>query len=74
MPEASGLELVLRIKSDSTLADVPVILISATLPRDTRDDLVLATGASKFLRRPIDPLALLREIENTLALSRHAHA
>jgi two-component system cell cycle response regulator len=74
MPEASGLELALRIKSDSTLADVPVILISATMPRDTRDDVVLATGASKFLRRPIDPLLLLREIENTLEMSRPAHA
>jgi len=74
MPEGSGLELVLRVRSDSNLADVPVILISATLPRDTRDDLVLATGASKFLRRPIDPVLLLREIENTLAVSRQAHA
>jgi CheY-like chemotaxis protein len=73
MPEASGLELVLRIKSDPKLADVPVILISATLAPDTGDDLVLATGASKFLRRPIDPLLLLREIENTLAMSRQAH-
>ena len=74
MPEASGLELVLRIKSDSKLADVPVILISATLPRDTRDDLILATGASKFLRRPIDPPVLLREIEDCLEMSRQAHA
>lgn len=74
MPEASGLELVLRIKSDPKLADVPVILISATLPRDTRDDLILATGASKFLRRPIDPPVLLREIEDCLEMSRQAHA
>jgi two-component system, cell cycle response regulator len=74
MPEASGLELVLRIKSDPKLASVPVILISATLPRDTRDDLVLATGAIRFLRRPIDPIVLLTEIESCLEMSRQAHA
>jgi CheY-like chemotaxis protein len=74
MPEASGLELVLRIKSEAKLANVPVVLISATLPRDTRDDLILATGATKFLRRPIDPILLLREIEDCLEQARNAHA
>jgi two-component system, cell cycle response regulator len=74
MPEASGLELVLRIKSDSKLSEIPVILISATLPRDTRDDLILATGASRFLRRPIDPIVLLTEIESCLEMSRQTHA
>jgi len=74
MPEGSGLELVLRMKSDPQLSDVPVVLISATLPRDTRDDLVVAAGATKFLRRPIDPDVLLQEIENCLEQSRRAHA
>lgn len=69
MPEGSGLELVLRIKSDPELETVPVVLISATLPRDTKDDLVVAAGATKFLRRPIDPGVLLQEIENCLKVS-----
>lgn len=70
MPEGSGLELVLRIKSDPALEQVPVVLISATLPHETRDDLVLATGAARFLRRPIDPGLLLDEIKNCLDASR----
>lgn len=74
MPGGSGLELVLRIRSDPKLSNVPVILISATLPRDTRDDLVLAAGANKFLRRPIEPVVLLQEIEKCLDLARQAHA
>ena len=69
MPEGSGLELVLRIKSDPELEAVPVVLISATLPRDTKDELVVAAGATKFLRRPIDPGVLLQEIENCLKVS-----
>jgi len=74
MPEGSGLELVLRIKSDPQLSDIPVVLISATLPHDTRDDLVVAAGATKFLRRPIDPVVLISEIESCLEQSRRAHA
>jgi two-component system cell cycle response regulator len=70
MPEGSGLELLLRVKSDPTLERVPVVLISATLPQETRDDLVLAAGATKFLRRPIDPGLLLSEIESCLEASR----
>ena len=70
MPEGSGLELLLRIKSDVVLEQVPVVLISATLPQETRDDLVVAAGATKFLRRPIDPGLLLNEIKSCLEASR----
>jgi CheY-like chemotaxis protein len=67
----SGLELALRFKSDPQLEAVPVVLISATLlPHNTKDDLVLAAGATKFLRRPIDPGVLLQEIESCLTASR----
>lgn len=72
MPEGSGLELVLRMKSDPALNEVPVVLISATMPRDTRDDLVVAAGAAKFLRRPIESALLLKEIEGCLDVSRRA--
>ena len=70
MPEGSGLELLLRVKSDPELERVPVVLISATLPQETRDDLVVAAGATKFLRRPIDPRLLLSEIKSCLEASR----
>jgi len=74
MPEGSGLELVLRVRSDPRLSKIPVILISATLPHDTRDDLVVAAGATMFLRRPIDPAVLLQEVERCLQESRQTHA
>jgi len=70
LPEGSGLELVVHLKSDPKLEAVPVVLISATLPRDTKEELVLAAGATKFLRRPIDPDLLLEEVENCLEAAR----
>jgi two-component system cell cycle response regulator len=72
MPEGSGLELVAQFKSDPQLKPVPVVLISATVPRDARDELLLAAGAVKFLRRPIDPALLLKEIESCLENSRRS--
>jgi len=70
LPEGSGLELVVHLKSDPKLEAVPVVLISATLPRDTKEELVLAAGATKFLRRPIDPDLLLEEVETCLEAAR----
>jgi two-component system cell cycle response regulator len=70
MPESSGFELLVRVKSDPALERIPVVLISATLPQETRDDLVVAAGATKFLRRPIDPGLLLNEIKSCLDASR----
>ncbi len=70
LPAGSGLELVVHLKSDPKLEAVPVVLISATLPRDTKEELVLAAGATKFLRRPIDPDLLLEEVETCLEAAR----
>ncbi len=72
MPEGTGFELARRIKSDPQLQAVPVVLISATLPRDVTAEAALAVGASKFIRRPIDPGALLEEIEDCLEAARRA--
>jgi two-component system cell cycle response regulator len=66
MPEASGFELAMRIKSDPELKPIPVVLISATVPRDMSADHALSVGAAKFLLRPIDPHVLLAEIESCL--------
>jgi two-component system cell cycle response regulator len=72
MPEGTGFELARKIKSDPQLQTVPVVLISATLPRDITAASALAAGASKFVRRPIDPGALLEGIEDCLEAARQA--
>jgi two-component system cell cycle response regulator len=72
MPEGSGFELARRIKSDPQLQTIPVVLISATLPPDITAEEALAMGANKFVRRPIDPMALLEEIEDCLQTARRA--
>ena len=66
MPEGTGFELARRLKADPELEAIPVVLISATLPRDVSTDAARSAGASKFLRRPIEPIVLLDEIESCL--------
>ncbi|SRR5579871_6626031 len=66
MPEGTGFDLARRIKADEQLKVVPVVLISATLPRDVSPEAARAAGAAKFLRRPIDPALLLEEVESCI--------
>ncbi len=70
MPHATGFELLLRLRSDPRLRPVPVVLITGTAPPEMIADHALATGAAKFLRRPIDSSVLLREIESCLETAR----
>ncbi len=72
MPEGTGFELVRRFKSDPELQAIPVVLISATLPRDITAEAALAVGAIKLVGRPIDPSALLKEIDDCLEAARRA--
>ena len=72
MPEGTGFELARRMKADPELEPVPVILISATLPRDVSAEAARAAGATKFLRRPIDPVVLLEEVESCLQSARQS--
>lgn len=72
MPEGTGFELARRMKSDPELQSVPIVLISATLPRDVSPEAARAAGATKFLRRPIDPIVLLEEVESCLRSARRS--
>lgn len=70
MPEGTGFDLARQFKADPELRLIPVVLISATLPRDISPDAARAAGATKFLRRPIDPIVLLEEVESCMHAAR----
>ncbi|HLN02744.1 MAG TPA: response regulator [Bryobacteraceae bacterium] len=72
MPEGTGFELARRMRADPDLRTVPVVLISATLPRDVSTEVARSAGATKFLWRPIDPVILLEEVESCLQAARRS--
>jgi putative two-component system response regulator len=70
MPELNGLEILEHIRNDSSLGHLPVILVTASDDRSTRDR-ALDVGATDFLSKPLDPTQLLPRVRNALALKRH---
>lgn len=66
MPVMDGYELCRRIRADSTLADLPLILLTALSdPADVFKG--LECGADNFLTKPYDPANLVARIEFLLA-------
>ncbi len=65
MPGKNGYEVCEAIKSDSTLADIPVILLSGTFEPFDRDRAEKAR-ANAIVTKPFDSKNLLRQVESLL--------
>ena len=67
MPGMSGLETLRAIKADKAIADIPVIMLSAS---DNEDEVVAALecGASDYVTKPYVAKVLLARIGNALRL------
>jgi CheY-like chemotaxis protein len=60
MPEVDGWDFLGQQRIDRSLAAIPVIVLSSYLVGSERDSVLPAAG---FLKKPIDPEALLEQIE-----------
>ncbi|BAL27192.1 PAS/PAC sensor hybrid histidine kinase (plasmid) [Azoarcus sp. KH32C] len=67
MPVLDGLEATRRLRQLPELADVPVVVVSASAGRDD-EALSLAAGASAFLSKPVQQEGLLQTIGGLLGL------
>jgi DNA-binding response OmpR family regulator len=65
MPRMNGYQLCQALRQHTTLADLPVVLMSAKSDR-IRDQFVEQTGAVDAIAKPFDPNALLAVIGNAL--------
>jgi DNA-binding response OmpR family regulator len=61
MPGIDGWEVCRRLREDPTLADVPVIFLSARAQEDDRER-GRALGVVDYLTKPFDPTALLETV------------
>lgn len=57
MPGGTGIEVLKRLRSSLNTALIPVIVLSGTTDAQMPEK-VEALGASAFLRKPVDPVAL----------------
>jgi len=67
MPSGSGYDLIRAFKADPSLRDIMFIFVSSTYWHELDRARGIALGAKKFLVRPIDPHALVSEINDALA-------
>jgi two-component system cell cycle response regulator len=66
MQPDSGYDFLRLLKADPRLSPIPVIIHSASAADHQTQAQALALGAARFVARPIEPEALLREIEACL--------
>lgn len=66
MPGQDGYDFLNAVKANTQLANIPFAFISSTVWREADQTKALDLGACKFIVRPIDPQALLAEIEACL--------
>lgn len=65
MPDVSGLEVLLFIRRDPALANIPVIVVSAkSLPSDIRTG--LDAGATVYLTKPVAFMELRKAVEKAV--------
>jgi PleD family two-component response regulator len=71
LPDIDGFELIARIRSDSSLAHVPIVVISGD-PDPGAEDRALHLGADAYFCKPYSTAVLCQRVERLLKLRTHA--
>ena len=67
MPEMDGFELCRQLKGDPKFKAIPFIFYTATYIEEKDRKFALSLGANRFIVKPIDPVILLKDIEEVIA-------
>lgn len=70
MPVVSGVDLLRMIRGHEELAQLPVLILTASSDRTTKLT-VLELGASDLLTKPIDPSELAPRVRNALTIKKY---
>jgi len=65
LPDISGLELLRHIKQDDSVADIPVIVVSADATPGHMEQ-ALTLGAQHYVTKPLDVAAFLALVDGAL--------
>jgi PAS domain S-box-containing protein len=66
MPEMDGYQLLINIKGDNNLKDIPFVLYTATYTSDKDKELGLKLGVDKYIQKPIDPEKFIKIIQDII--------
>ncbi len=68
MPQLDGYQVVRALRGDPATANIPLLILTA-LPQDRERFTGLASGVDTFLRKPLTPLELAREVRATVLIT-----
>jgi len=69
MPDVSGIDILHQMRRDPSLANIPVVVVSAkSMPTDIKDG--MEAGASIYLTKPVGYFDLKDAVERSLGLAR----
>jgi len=66
MPNMDGLELLIEIKKDERLKDIPLLMLTSNTEK-AKVNVAINAGASDYIIKPIQPSVLLEKISNCLS-------
>ncbi len=69
MPEMNGIELIKKIKNNTKVAHIPIMMATGTMMTIHDLDIALDAGASDYVRKPIDKIELRARVKSMLILS-----
>lgn len=70
MPQMDGFEVCCKIREDKTIAEVPIILVTALDDKDSKIT-GLEAGADDFISKPYDRLELKTRVKTIIRLNRY---
>lgn len=65
LPEVSGLDVTRRLKADSTIADIPIIAVTAFAMKDDEEK-ILSAGCEAYISKPISIAPFLNTVRRFL--------
>jgi CheY-like chemotaxis protein len=73
LPDATGDEVLAKLRADDATRDTPVIVVTAEVTND-HESRLLAAGAAAFLTKPLDLARFEAELERALTLAQRSDA
>lgn len=68
MPEIDGFQFMRAVRGDPSSQGIPIVVLTA-LPQDKDRFVGLASGADKYLVKPVDPVDLIAAIRSAIQMS-----
>src|SRR5271166_4897445 len=65
MPEIDGFQFIRAVRGDPSSRGIPIVVLTA-LPQDKDRFVGLASGADKYLVKPVDPVDLVAAIRSAI--------